>query len=92
MHYRFENVVGEVQQQKEDIGKLDTKVDATVDTVITIGGKVIEHDKEIGEIGEGLERVEERVEEVDEGLGETKVKVEEIDKKVFGKWSGTSAY
>ena len=77
-------MVGEVQQQKEDIGKLDTKVDATVDTVVTIGGKVIEHEKEIGELGEGLERVEEKVEEVDEGLGETKVKVEEIDEKVFG--------
>lgn len=75
-------MVGEVQQQREDITALDEKVDSTVDTVVTIGGKVVEHDKEIGELGKGLERVEEKVEEVDEGLGETKVKVEEIDKKV----------
>ena len=80
--FRFENVVGEVHQQKEDIGKLDIKVDTTVDTVVTIGGKVIEHEQEIGQLGEGMERVEERLEEVDEGLGETRVKVEEIDKEV----------
>ena len=61
---------------------LDTKVDATIGTVVAIGDKVIEHDEEIGELGEGLERVEERVDDVEEDLGETKVKVEEIDNKV----------
>ena len=61
---------------------LDEKVDATIDTVVTIGDKVIEHDKEIGELGEGLERVEERVIDAEEDISETKIKVEEIDKKV----------
>ena len=61
---------------------LDTKVDATISTVIAIGDTVVEHDRDIRDLEEGLERVEENVMEVVEDLGETKVKVEEIDNKV----------
>ena len=78
----MESIAEDLQQQQEDIEELDTKVDATIDTVVNIGEKVIEHDKEIGELGEGLERVEERVDDVEEDLGETKIKVEEVDNKV----------
>ena len=78
----MENIADDLQQQQEDIADLDEKVDATVGTVITIGEKVVEHDKEIGELGEGLEKVEERVDDVEEDLGDTKIKVEEIDNKV----------
>ena len=81
-HFSVESIAEDLQQQQEDIEELDTKVDATIDTVVTIGDKVIEHDKEIGELGEGLERVEERVDDVEEDLGDTKIKVEEIDNKV----------
>ena len=58
-------------------------MDATVDTVIAIGDKVIEHDKEIGDLEEGMEQLEERVDDVEEDMGETKIKVEEIDNKVI---------
>ena len=71
-----------LDQQKEDTAKLDTKVDATIGTVVTIGDKVIEHDKEIGELETGLGRVEERVDDVEGNQEETKIKIEEIDKKV----------
>ena len=81
-YFSVESIAEDLQQQQEDIEELDTKVDATIDTVVTIGDKVIEHDKEIGELGEGLERVEERVDDVEEDLGDTKIKVEEIDNKV----------
>lgn len=77
-----ENIAEDVEQQKEDLADLDTKVDVTIGTVISIGDKVIEHDKEIGELGEGLEKIEERVDDVEEDVGETKIKVEEIDNKV----------
>ena len=72
-----------MQQQQEDIEAIDEKVDMTIDTVIGIGDKVIQHDKEIGELETGLEKVEERVDDVEEDLGETKIKVEEIDNKVI---------
>ena len=72
-----------MQQQQEDIEAIDDKVDMTIDTVIGIGDKVIQHDKEIGELETGLEKVEERVDDVEEDLGETKIKVEEIDNKVI---------
>ena len=78
----MENIVEDIEQQREDIADLDTKVDATMDTVITIGDKVVKQDQEIGELQTGLEKVEERVDDVEEDLGETKVKVEEIDNKV----------
>ena len=80
--FRVENIAEDVQEQKEDIADLDVKVDTTIGTVITMGEKVVEHDKEIGELGEGLEKVEERVDDVEEDLGETKIKVEDIDNKV----------
>ena len=78
----MENIAEDVQEQKEDIADLDVKVDTTIGTVITMGEKVVEHDKEIGELGEELEKVEERVDDVKEDLGETKIKVEDIDNKV----------
>lgn len=78
----MENIADDLQQQQEDIADLDVKVDATIGTVVTIGGKVVEHEKEIGELGEGLVKVEERVDDVEEDLGDTKIKVEEIDNKV----------
>ena len=78
----MENIAKGLEQQQEDIADLDVKVDTTIGTVTTIGGKVVEHDKEIGQLGEGLERVEERVDDVEEDLEETKIKVEEIDNKV----------
>ena len=71
-----------LDQQKEDTAKLDTKVDATIGAVVTIGDKVIEHDKEIGELETGLCKVEERVDDVEGNQEETKIKIEEIDKKV----------
>ena len=82
--FSVENIVEDIQQQQEDIAELDTKVDTTIDTVVAIGDKVIEHDKEIGELGEGLEKIEERVDDVEDDLGETKLKVEEVDNKVNG--------
>ena len=78
----MENIAEGLQQQQEDMTVLDTKVDATIGTVVTIGGKVTEHEQEIGQLGEGLERVEERVDDVEEDLGDTKMKMEEIDNKV----------
>ena len=78
----MENIADDLQQQQEDIADLDVKVDATMGTVFTIGGKVVEHEKEIGELGEGLVKVEERVDDVEDDLGDTKIKVEEIDNKV----------
>ena len=72
----------DVQQQKEGMAALDTRVDATVESVITIGDKVIEHDKEIGDLGEGLGKIEERVDDVEEDLGGAKIKIDEIDNKV----------
>ena len=81
-HCSVENIAEDLEQQQEDIADLDVKVDATIGTVITIGDKIIEHDKEIGELEEGLEQVEERVDDVEEDLGDTKIKVEEIDNKV----------
>ena len=51
-------------------------------TVITLGGKVIEHDKEIGELEEGLGKVGERVDDVEVEQKEAKIKIEEIDNKV----------
>ena len=71
-----------MQQQQEVIAELDTKVDTTIDTVITIGDTVVKHDKDIGKLEEGLDRVDERVDDVEEDLGETKLKVEEVDNKV----------
>ena len=50
--------------------------------MVTMGDKIIEHDKEIGELETGMEKIEERVEDVEEDVGETKLKVEEIDNKV----------
>ena len=44
---------------------------------------MIEHDKEIGDLEEGMEQLEERVDDVEEDIGETKIKVEEIDNKVI---------
>ena len=82
--FSVENIAEDIQQQQEDIAELDTKVDTTIDTVVAIGDKVIEHDKEIGELGEGLEKIEERVDDVEDDLGETKLKVEEVDNKVNG--------
>lgn len=79
----FENMFEDVQQQKDGMAALDTRVDATVETVITIGDKVIEHDKEIGDLGEGLGKIEERVDDVEEDLGGAKIKIEEIDNKVI---------
>ena len=79
----MEKIAEDVQQQQEDMADLDEKVDATIDTVINIGDKVIEHDMEIGELGEELERVEERVDDVDTDLTNAKIKVEEIDCKVM---------
>ena len=73
----------DVQQQKEGMAALDTRVDATVETVITIGDKIIEHDKEIGDLGEGLVKIEDRVDDVEEDLGGAKIKIEEIDNKVI---------
>ena len=55
-------------------------------TVITLGDKVIEHDKEIGELEEGLEKIEERVDDVEEDQEEAKIKIEEIDNKVIESW------
>ena len=81
--FSIENIVDDIEQQKEDIADLDTKVDATMDTVIIIGDKVIEHDKEIGELEEGLEKIEERVDDVEEEQEEAKIKIEEIDNKVY---------
>ena len=78
----MENIVEDIEQQREDIADLDAKVDATMDTVITVGDKVVKQDQEIGELQTGLEKVGERVDDVEEDLGETKVKVEEIDNKV----------
>ena len=78
----MEKIAVGLQQQQEVVADLDVKVDATAETVVTIGDKVIEHDKEIGELGVGLEKVEERVEDVEENVGDTKVKVEGIDNKV----------
>ena len=83
--FSVEVIAKDVEKQQKEMVVLDTKVDATIGTVVAIGDKVIEHDEEIGELGEGLERVEERVDDVEEDLGETKVKVEEIDNKVRSK-------
>ena len=77
-----EQIAEEVQQQQEDIADLDEKVDVTIDTAVAIGDKVIEHDKEIGELEEGIEKIEERVDDVKEDMGEAKIKTEEIDNKV----------
>ena len=78
----MESIIDDIEQQREDIAELDTKVDSTIDTVITIGDKVVRHDQEIGDLQTGLENVEERVDDAVEDLGETKVKLEEIDNKV----------
>ena len=81
--HSLESIFEDVQQQKEDIADIDMKVDATIDTVVSIGDKVIEHDKEIGDLEVGLEKIEERVDDVEDDMVETKIKVEEIDNKVF---------
>ena len=82
-YYSLENIAEDVQQQKEDIAELDTKVDATIDTVTSIGDTVVRHDKEIGELESGLDKIEERVDDVEVDMVETKIKVEEIDNKVL---------
>ena len=82
-NYSLENIAEDVQQQKEDIAELDTKVDATIDTVTSIGDTVVRHDKEIGELESGLDKIEERVDDVEDDMVETKIKVEEIDNKVL---------
>ena len=84
-NYSLENIAEDVQQQKEDIAELDTKVDATIDTVTSIGDTVVRHDKEIGELESGLDKIEERVDDVEDDMVETKIKVEEIDNKVLSR-------
>ena len=53
-----------MEQQEENIAELDTKVDVAMDNVVTIGDKVMEHDKEIDELGDGLERLDEKLDDV----------------------------
>lgn len=80
--FSVENIAEDIQQQKEDLAELDIKVGSTIDTVITIGDKVIEHEKDIGQLQKNLSDVDERVEQVEENVEETKIKIEEIDNKV----------
>ena len=54
-----------MEQQEENIAELDTKVDVAMDSVVTIGDKVMEHEKEIIELGDGLERLDEKLVDVD---------------------------
>ena len=54
-----------MEQQEENIAELDTKVDVAMDSVVTIGDKVMEHEKEIIELGDGLERLDEKLDDVD---------------------------
>ena len=53
-----------MEQQEENIAELDTKVDVAMDNVVTIGDKVMEHEKEIDELGDGLERLDEKLDDV----------------------------
>lgn len=72
----------DVQETKETVNVIHKKVDATIDTVITIGEKVIEHDQDISKLQKEVDTLDERVDDVEDDLGETKVKVEAIDNKV----------
>ena len=54
-----------MERQEKNIAELNTKVDVAMDNVVTIGDKVMEHDKEIVELGDGLERLDEKLGDID---------------------------
>ena len=85
MHHFFsaENIFEDIQARLDDLAGLEEKVDATIGTVIALGDTVVKHDKEIAELGEGLDQLEERVEDVEEDVEEAKIKIEEVDNKVL---------
>ncbi|KAH3853811.1 hypothetical protein DPMN_096346 [Dreissena polymorpha] len=86
----IEEVFDDVQETKETVNVIDKKVNATIGTVITIGEKVVEHDKDISKLQTEVDTLDERVDDVEDDLGETKVKVEAIDNKTMTnapKWS-----
>ena len=85
-----ENLVENVQEQQGDISGLDEKVTGTMSTVTTIGEKVVEHDKEIGDLEMGFQTAEERIDNVEQDIGETMIQVKSIDDKTLSnapKWS-----
>lgn len=58
-------------------------MDATITTVVSVGERVIEQDKDISKVKSDLDHLDERVDVVEEDLTDTKVKVEDIDNKVL---------
>ena len=82
--FSAENIFEDIQARLDDLAGLEEKVDATIGTVIALGDTVVKHDKEIAELGEGLDELEERVDDVEEDVEEAKIKIEEVDNKVPG--------
>lgn len=73
--FRFDEIVDAVKTQQNEMGALNMKVTATIDTMAKQSGEITDIQKDLGTL-------EERVEVVEDDLGDTKVKVEEIDNKV----------
>ncbi|XP_060592918.1 uncharacterized protein LOC132747532 [Ruditapes philippinarum] len=83
-------VFEDLLEMKEDIDDIDTKVAATMNTVVSLGDHVIEQGKDISKVRDDVGNLGERVDNVEEDLTDTKVKVEEIDNKTMTnapKWS-----
>ncbi|CAH1788849.1 unnamed protein product [Owenia fusiformis] len=79
----LEGLSNDLSQQKDDVEKLDTRVDETEQNVANLAVEVDEQGKELQETKEDVAKVEERVDNVENTVEELEEKVEEVDQKTL---------
>eukprot|EP00914_Ancora_sagittata_P001046 GHVO01002732.1.p1 GENE.GHVO01002732.1~~GHVO01002732.1.p1 ORF type:complete len:192 (-),score=36.49 GHVO01002732.1:125-700(-) len=82
LNYSLAAVHQEVQEQKNEIGELDDRLDEVEDDVEKLGQDVIENKDAIAEVKQDVDEQGERLDELEEVVDETVDKVEELDHKV----------
>ncbi|WAR00448.1 hypothetical protein MAR_024820 [Mya arenaria] len=86
----LDDIVDAMEQQQMVVTDLETKVGATINTVVSLGDHVLKQGEEIATLTTNVDQIDERVNEVETDLSDTKLKIEEIDNKTITsapKWS-----